>query len=146
MPLRISGTVTPPIAGTGTCGSGFTMPYCPQCLGEHVEGALMCADCGTPLLSGSPPARTTEPREADRLPETKLVVIRAFDGPNSSFEANLAQNLLRENGIPSTLSGDIAAGPFPGFPIVLRVREEDAARAVRVLEAFIGPDPDRAPG
>ena len=104
----------------------------------------MCEDCGTRLLSGSPPPRPIEPGEPDRLPEAKLVAVRTFDGLNSSFEANLAQNLLRENGIPSTLSGDLATGPFPGFPIVLLVREEDATRAAHVLEDFLGPDPDRA--
>ena len=104
----------------------------------------MCEDCGMPLLSGSPPARVNEPPETDQLPDAKLVAVRTFDDVHSSFEAELAQNLLREKGIPSTLSGDMAAGPFPGFPIVLLVREEDATRAVRVLEAFIGPDPDHA--
>ena len=120
------------------------MPYCPRCFAEYVEGTSLCEDCAAPLVSGSPPARVTEPPGTDLLPEAKLVTVRTFDDINSSFEAELAQNLLREKGIPSTLSGDVAAGPFPGFPIVLQVREEDAARAVRVLEAFIGPDPDRA--
>jgi hypothetical protein len=120
------------------------MPYCPRCFAEYVDGTSFCEDCGTQLLSGSPPPRTTEPGEPDRLPEGNLVAVRTFDGLNSSFEAELAQNLLREKGIPSTLSGDIAAGPFPGFPIVLLVREEDAARAAHVLEDFLGPDPDRA--
>ena len=122
------------------------MPYCPRCFAEYVEGTSSCEDCATQLVSSSPPARVTEPSETDQLPEAKLVAVRTFDDVDSSFEAELAQNLLREKGIPSTLSGELAAGPFPGFPIVLQVREEDAARAVRVLEAFIGPDPDRAPG
>ena len=120
------------------------MPYCPRCFAEYVAGTSLCEDCTTPLVSGSPPARVTESPEIDLLPEAKLVAVRTFDDLNSSFEAELAQNLLREKGVPSTLSGDVAAGTFPGFPIVLLVREEDAARAVRVLEAFIGPDPDRA--
>jgi hypothetical protein len=120
------------------------MPYCPQCFAEYVEGTSLCEDCATQLVSGSPPPRVPEPPGTDLLPDAKLVAVRTFDDPDSSLEAELAQNLLREKGIPSTLSGDIAAGPFPGFPIVLMVREGDATQAVRVLEAFIGHDPDRA--
>ena len=120
------------------------MPYCPKCFAEYVEGTSLCEDCATPLVNGSPPPRAAKPTETDELPEGKLVAIRTFEDVDSSLEAELAQNLLREKGIPSTLSGDVAAGPFPGFPIVLQVREEDAAQAIRVLEAFIGHDPDRA--
>ena len=120
------------------------MPYCSQCFAEYVEGTMNCEDCATQLVSGSPPERKAAPPETDQIPEGKLVAIRTFDDIDSSLEAELAQNLLREKGIPSTLSGDLAAGPFPGFPIMLQVREEDAAKAVRVLEAFIGHDPDRA--
>ena len=120
------------------------MPYCSQCFAEYVEGTMNCEDCATPLVSGSPPPRASEPPETGLLPDAKLVTIRTFDDIDSSLEAELAQNLLREKGIPSTLSGDLAAGPFPGFPIVLQVREEDAAQAVHVLEAFIGHDLDRA--
>jgi hypothetical protein len=119
------------------------MPYCPKCFAEYVEGTSLCEDCAIQLLSGSPPPRVTQPPATDLLPDAKLVTVRTFDDVDSSMEAELAQNLLREKGIPSTLSGDIAAGPFPGFPIMLLVREEDAERAVRVLEAFIGHDPDR---
>jgi hypothetical protein len=119
------------------------MPYCPRCLAEYVEGTAKCEDCGIELLSGSPPAREIAPPETGLLPDAKLVAIRNFDNVNSSFEGELAQNLLREKGIPSTLSGELVAGPFPGFPIVLLVREEDAPRALRVLEDFLGPEPDR---
>ena len=120
------------------------MPYCPQCFAEYVEGTANCEDCATQLVSGSPPARVTESPGTDLLPDANLVAVRTFDGPESSFEAELAQNLLRENGIPSTVSGDMAAGLFPGFRMVLQVREEDAARAVHILEGYLRPDPDRA--
>jgi hypothetical protein len=40
----------------------------------------------------------------------------------------------------------MAAGLFPGFLAVLQVREEDAARAVRILEEYLRHDPDRATG
>ena len=120
------------------------MPYCPRCFAEYVEGTSLCEDCATPLVSGTPPERVTKPPETDLLPDAKLVAVRTFDDVDSSLEAELAQNLLRESGIPSTVSGDMAAGLFPGFPIVLQVREEDAARAVRILEEYLRHDPDRA--
>jgi hypothetical protein len=104
----------------------------------------LCEDCAIQLVSGSPPARVTESSETGLLPEAKLVAVRTFDGPESSFEADLARNLLRASGIPSTLSGDMAAGLFPGFLTVLQVREEDATRAVRILEEYLRHDPDRA--
>ena len=119
------------------------MPYCPRCLAEYVEGTKNCEDCATLLLSGSPPPRAPEAPGADLLPDAKLVAVRTFDGPEASFEAELAANLLRENSIASTVSGDMAAGLFPGFRNVLQVREEDAVRAVHILEGYLEHDPDR---
>ena len=119
------------------------MPYCPQCLCEFVEGTTSCEECATPLVGGSPPPHASESGELDHLPDVKLVPARSFDGLDSSLEANLAKNLLRENGIPSTLSGELASGPFPGFPIVVLVREEDLTRAEHLLKEFFGSDPDR---
>ena len=116
------------------------MAYCPRCLAEYVEGTTNCEDCGAWLLSGPVPPSTTEPLEQVPLPEDKLVPICAFSGLTITLEADLAKNLLEAHRIPSMLSGDLVAGPFPGFPVVLLVREEDAKRAARILKDYLGRD------
>jgi hypothetical protein len=114
------------------------MAYCPRCLAEYMEGTDKCEDCGAWLLGGPLPASTVEPPEDVRLPEAKLVPICAFSGLTVTLEADLAKNLLEVHRIPSMLSGDLVAGPFPGFPVVLLVREEDAKRAARILKDYLG--------
>lgn len=58
-----------------------------------------------------------------------------------TFEAQLAKNLLEEEGIPSTLSGELTADMLPfgqaggGDQIVLQVVESDAQRAAGILAA-----------
>ncbi|MHB1422960.1 MAG: putative signal transducing protein [Gemmataceae bacterium] len=66
----------------------------------------------------------------------KLVTVATY---NKSFEAQLAKNLLEEEGIASTVSGDLTAdmlslGQVGGMDqIVLQVQESDAQRAVGIL-------------
>ncbi len=65
----------------------------------------------------------------------KLVTVMTF---NQSFEAQLAKNLLENEGITSVLTGefssDILLGTVLGRnQISLQVREEDAQRAVALL-------------
>ncbi|HTU18233.1 MAG TPA: DUF2007 domain-containing protein [Gemmataceae bacterium] len=58
-----------------------------------------------------------------------------------SFEAQLAKNLLEEEGIATTLSGEITADMLPfgqaggSDQIVLQVRDDDAQRASGILAA-----------
>ncbi len=109
------------------------MSYCPECLIEYREGAAECIDCHVPLLPGAPP-RNESP---EFTPDVKLVTVRTFRGPTASMDAELARNVLKEEGIPSALPGDIAGEVMPGIDVVqLLVREEDAARAAEILEAF----------
>lgn len=59
-----------------------------------------------------------------------------------SFEAQLAKNALEEEGIASTLSGELTADMLPfgqaggGDQIVLQVHEDDAQRAAGILAAI----------
>ena len=109
------------------------MSYCPKCLIEYREGAAECIDCHVPLLPGSPPAVET-PAFA---PDVRLVTVRTFHGPTASMDAELARNVLKEEGILSALPGDTGAEVIPGIDVVqLLVREEDAARAAEILAAF----------
>ena len=109
------------------------MAYCPECLTEYREGATECIDCHGPLRQGLPPAVEKPGFDAD----AKLVAVRTFRGPTASMEAELARNVLKEEGILSALPGDTGAEVIPGIDLVhLLVREEDAARAEQILEAF----------
>jgi hypothetical protein len=113
------------------------MAYCPECLTEYREGAAECIDCRVPLQPGAPP-----PIERPEFaPDARLVSVKSFRGPTASMEAELARNVLKEEGIPSALPGDTGAEVIPGIDVVqLLVREEDAARAEAILKAFESAD------
>ncbi|MBZ5516046.1 MAG: DUF2007 domain-containing protein [Acidobacteriia bacterium] len=66
----------------------------------------------------------------------KLVPVRVFRGGTASLDAELARNVLAEEGIESILPGDIAAETIPVLEVHLLVREEDAPRAAELLEAY----------
>ena len=109
------------------------MPYCPQCLTEYVEGAVECADCRIPLRPGLPPSLPSE-----ESPDLKLVSIRTFSGPTARLDADLARDLLDQEGIPCNLPGEIAAQVLPGIDVVqMLVREEDASRAAELLKSYL---------
>lgn len=109
------------------------MAYCPKCLTEYREEATECIDCHGPLRQGVLPA-VEQPRFDS---DAKLVAVRTFRGPTASMEAELARNVLKEEGILCALPGDTGAEVIPGIDLVhLVVREEDAARAEQILEAF----------
>ena len=112
------------------------MPYCAQCLIEYVEGIGKCEDCGAELLPGSPPE--APPRvdlAADK--DVKLVPARIFSGTTAEMDAELARNILQTQGIPSALSGEGVADPFPVADVHLLVREEDVAHAERILKEYL---------
>jgi hypothetical protein len=113
------------------------MSYCPECLTEYREGAAECIDCRVPLQPGAPP-----PIERPEFaPDARLVSVKSFRGPTASMEAELARNVLKEEGIPSALPGDTGSDVIPGIDVVqLLVREEDSARAEEILKAFENAD------
>jgi hypothetical protein len=123
------------------------MPYCAQCLIEYVEGTAQCEDCGAALLPGSPPE---PPPHVDLAEEkdVKLVPARIFNGATAQMDAELARNILQTQGIPSTISGEGLADPFPVTEVHLLVREEDAGHAERVLQDYLDvevPSPPEEP-
>jgi hypothetical protein len=120
------------------------MPYCAQCLTEYVEGTTVCEDCGAHLLPGSPtsaPPRLEIPNEKD----VKLVPARAFTGGSARMDAELALNILQTQGIPSTIAGEGLSDPLPVTEVHLLVREEDAARAERILQEYLDTEVPAAP-
>jgi len=119
------------------------MPYCPKCFIEYVEGTAQCEDCGAFLLSGSPPA--TPPRtELAHEKDVALVTVRTFTR-DSGMEAEVARGVQESQGILCALSGDVAGELFPVMDIHLLVREEDVARAERILQDYADAEIPSAP-
>jgi len=117
------------------------MPYCPQCQTEYVEGATVCMDCGATLEPGLPPPA---PSVEEGEPNARFEPVRVFQGLHAQFQADLARNVLQEEGIPSTIIGDMGAELLPGADAVqLLVREEDRTRASQILEAFLESEPEQ---
>jgi hypothetical protein len=52
------------------------------------------------------------------------------------MEAEVARGILESQGISCVFSGDVAGEPFPVMGINLLVREEDVARAERLLQDY----------
>jgi hypothetical protein len=81
------------------------------------------------MLARNPPSESA-------FMSDKFVTVATF---NRSFEAQLAKNLLEDEGITSNVSGELTADMLPfgqaggGDQIVLQVPEEDAQRAAGVL-------------
>jgi hypothetical protein len=118
---------------------GLAMPYCAQCLIEYVEGTAQCEDCGATLLPGSPPEappRVILTAEKD----VKLVPVRLFIGGTAQMDAELARNILQSQRIPCFVQGETSAELLPVLDVPLLVREDDAARAERVLQEYLDVD------
>jgi Putative prokaryotic signal transducing protein len=139
------------------------MPYCEKCLTEYVAGVRICEDCGVPLVAGSPPEIDASESEREgagkaiagmlrsllgvgsstKRASAKIVRVRVFSGPTAGLEAELARNLLRARGIPSTLPGEASAEMLPVLDIPLLVLEKDARRARAILRNYFDrPSPE----
>jgi putative signal transducing protein/zinc ribbon protein len=109
------------------------MAHCSKCGVEYSEGTAACAKCGAPLLPGQLPAMAAT--EKPRSGQTQCV--RVFRGPTAQMEADLAKNVLIEEGIPCVLPGEEMASVLPGVDLVqLWVRQEDADEAMEILKDF----------
>jgi hypothetical protein len=80
---------------------------CPACDARHAVDERFCADCGTPLVHA--PGEAGPPPKASRLAEQARKIRPGYaEGPlvrvagaRHQAEAELLQNLLLEEGIPS---------------------------------------------
>jgi len=112
------------------------MPFCPKCSTEYTAGSTECDDCHVPLVANAPPATAADTPAIQ--PGDELVPIRTFSGPTGSMDAELAQNILKTQGIPCALPGEGHAEMLPGIDmVVLLVRKEDAVRAEEILEGYL---------
>lgn len=109
------------------------MAHCPKCGIEYAEGAANCAKCGAALLPGDLPAKAA----ARKSESGETECVRVFRGPTAQMEADLAKNVLMEEGIPCVLPGEEMASVLPGVDVVqLLVRREDAEEATEILKDF----------
>jgi len=61
-----------------------------------------------------------------------------FSGPTAHINAELARSILEAEEIPCVLPGQFSADAYPGVDVVqLLVYEEDATKAVEILENFL---------
>ena len=107
------------------------MAYCPRCNTEYEEGMRECMDCRVALRAGAPPPPPDAPPH-----DLKLVPVKKFMSGPSVIDAELAKNLLESEGISCVVSAANAARLSPGIEGQVMVREEDAARAERILEEY----------
>jgi hypothetical protein len=77
--------------------------------------------------------------ERDLSDETPLELIKIC-GPT---EAQMIEEMLRNNGIECTLQGDVSSTPWPATgeldEVRVWVRQHDAARAEELVDAFFTP-------
>jgi hypothetical protein len=114
------------------------MAYCPQCLTEYSESSRDCMDCHVPLVAGAPPSRAPASSGFDISRDEELVRVRTFSGPTAPLDAELARNILAEEGIPCILPGEGAADMLPGIDLIqLLVHQRDAEKAAEILENYL---------
>lgn len=119
------------------------MAYCPLCLMEYEKGSRECIHCHVPLRVGSPPRVGAGTNELDEPAHEKLVRVRFFTGRGGRLEAQLAREILKQEGIPCVLPGERAPDLYPAMELIqLLVLKTDAARAAEILHDYLDNPPD----
>lgn len=102
------------------------MAFCPFCRAAYAEDVTRCPNCGVALVE-----QLTSSAEYQSVEEVP------FDRFNSLIEAEMAADLLRQEGVPSVL---VPLGPGAGgwgtslwSTHELRVRADDVERARDIL-------------
>ncbi len=122
---------------------------CPACGRTHVDEVRFCTDCGMPLVAEGGPAEAEVTEQQARMRKIKPQygegdLVRVAVGRQQP-EAELIQNLLLEEGVPSTLRRTrgfdvpemLAAGPRD---VLVPQSGVDAARQV-LLQADLADRP-----
>ena len=106
------------------------MPFCPGCRTEYREGMTRCGECDLELVAELPGTEDESNRKV-----LQLVELASF---TTASEAEMIQELLEGNGIPTIIRGDTdPIGPTSGAePATLLVEQHDLARAREIYEAF----------
>jgi hypothetical protein len=108
------------------------MPYCPNCRFEYKEGLSKCPDCGADLVDQLP--------EEEPLENPNFVPLRNLP---SRMYAQMLQEALKSEGIPSMIKSDDIAITFPSqgttsaVPVIILVPEKHAKRADEIADQML---------
>ena len=107
------------------------MPFCPNCAAEYKEGITRCEECSLDLVDKLSPENMVHDLSA-----APMVELRSFW---NAAEAEMAQEVLDQNGLRSQLQGDFTGGtlfPTPLTAVKLLVDERDFDRAKELIDAY----------
>ncbi len=108
------------------------MPYCPQCRFEYKEGVKKCPDCGASLVDKSEEEEPTQAME--------YVPLRTLP---SRLYAQMVQEALQKEGIPSLIKSDDIAITFPSHgttsavPVTMWVPKEHLKRCEEIADQML---------
>ncbi len=108
------------------------MPYCPKCSFEYKEGVGKCPDCGASLVD--------ELEEEEPTQAMEYVPLRTLP---SRLYAQMVQEALQKEGIPSLIKSDDIAITFPSHgttsavPVAIWVPKEHLKRCEEIADQML---------
>jgi predicted nucleic acid-binding Zn-ribbon protein len=108
------------------------MPYCPKCGFEYEPGIEKCPDCGSNLVDKLPEEMSSE--------NVEYVPIRTLP---SRLYAEMVQEALKKEGIPSLIKSDDVAITFPSYgttsavPVALWVPKDKVERSQEIADQML---------
>ena len=111
--------------------------FCPVCESEYQPGITTCPDDNSKLVDKLTPANT--PHDGS---EASFRLLHSF---NSPAEAEMVEDLLKQNGIRSAVRSGMSDSLSPllsagSLGAGVLVDERDSDRAMELYEAFFGSD------
>jgi transcription initiation factor TFIIIB Brf1 subunit/transcription initiation factor TFIIB len=110
------------------------MSFCPNCRYEYKEGVKECPDCGASLVE----------KLTDESPEgVEYIPLRSLP---SRLYAEMLQEALKKEGIPSFIKSDDIAITFPSYgttsavEVTIWVQEQDRERAEEIANQMMDPN------
>ena len=108
------------------------MPYCPNCRYEYKESIKKCPDCGASLVD--------KLKEEESPQNINYVPLRSLP---SRLYAEMVQEALKKEGIPSIIKSDDIAVTFPSHgttsavPVNIWVPKENVKRAEEIADQML---------
>jgi len=107
------------------------MPFCPNCRYEYEEGIKECPDCGATLV---------EKLKEDSPESVNYVPLRSLP---SRLYAEMLQEALKKEGIPSFIKSDDIAITFPSYgttsavDVIIWVPEEEMEKSEEIADQML---------